>query len=211
MLDDLRFRLRTLIRRNAVEDDLDDELRFHLERAAEQHMARGLSPREARRQARLAFGQLDAVKDECRQSWGIRQLDVLHQDVAYALRLIRKHPALSAVAAVSLAIGIGLNTALFALLDATILRRLPGRSTGAARRRLHQRRRRLLLVRKLVPGLPRSAPRHPDTCRSGGLRARGGSRQDRRPDPGDSRRNSHGQLLSASRCSGDARAHVAAG
>ena len=125
MLDDLRFRLRTLIRRNAVEDDLDDELRFHLERAAEQQMARGLSPREAHRQARLAFGQLDTVKDDCRQSWGLRQLDALQQDVTFALRLIRKHPALSAVAAVSLAIGIGLNTALFALLDATLLRRLP--------------------------------------------------------------------------------------
>ena len=125
MLDDLRFRLRTLRRRSAAEDDLDDELRFHLERATEQHMARGLSPREARRQARLAFGQLDTVKDDCRQSWGVRQLDTLRQDVTFALRLIRKHPALSAVAAVSLAIGIGLNTALFALLDATVLRRLP--------------------------------------------------------------------------------------
>ena len=125
MLDDLRFRMRTLFRRDAAEDDLDDELRFHLERAAEQHEARGLSPREARRRARLEFGQVDVVKDDCRQSWGIRQLDALHQDVVHALRLIRKHPALSAVAAVSLAIGIGLNTALFALLDATILRRLP--------------------------------------------------------------------------------------
>ena len=125
MLDDFRFRLRALFRRATAEDDLDDELRFHLERAAEQHEARGLSPREARRQARLEFGQLDTVKDDCRQSWGIRQLDALQQDVAYALRLIRKHPALSAVAAVSLAVGIGLNTALFASLDATLLRRLP--------------------------------------------------------------------------------------
>ena len=125
MLDDLRFRLRTLCRRNVAEDDLDDELRFHLERAVEQHEARGLSAREARRRARLEFGQVDAIKDDCRQSWGIRQLDALQQDVVHALRLIRKHPALSAVAAVSLAIGIGLNTALFALLDATILRRLP--------------------------------------------------------------------------------------
>ena len=125
MLDDLRFRLHTLFRRNVAEDDLDDELRFHLERAAEQHVARGLSTREAWRRARLEFGQVDAVKDDCRQSWGIRQLDALQQDVTYALRLIRKHPGLSAVAAVSLAIGIGLNTALFALLDATVLRRLP--------------------------------------------------------------------------------------
>ncbi|MYH32125.1 MAG: ABC transporter permease [Acidobacteria bacterium] len=125
MLNDLAFRLRTLFRRSAAEDDLDDELRFHLERSAEQHVTRGLSAREARRRARLEFGQVDVVKDDCRESWGIRQLDALHQDVVYALRLIRKHPALSAVAAVSLAIGIGLNTALFALLDATVLRRLP--------------------------------------------------------------------------------------
>ena len=125
MLDDLRFRLRTLFRRDAAEDDLDDELRFHLERAAEQHLARGLSPREAYRRARLEFGRMDVVKDDCRRSWGIRQLDALRQDVTFALRMIRKHPALSVVAAASLAIGIGLNTALFALLDATLLRRLP--------------------------------------------------------------------------------------
>ena len=125
MLDDLRFRLRTLFRRGDAEDDLDDELRFHLERAAEQHLARGLSPREAYRQAQLAFGPIDFVKEDCRRSWGIRQLDALRQDGAFALRLIRKHPALSAISAISLAIGIGLNTALFALLDATLLRRLP--------------------------------------------------------------------------------------
>ena len=125
MLKDLRFRLRTLVRRGRAEDDLDDELRFHLERAVEQHVARGLSVREARRRARLAFGPIDAVKDDCRQIWGIRQLDIFRRDMACALRLIRKHPALSAIAAVSLAIGIGLNTTLFALVDATLLRRLP--------------------------------------------------------------------------------------
>lgn len=125
MLKDLRFRLRALVRRGRAEDDLDDELRFHLDRAVEQHVARGLSPREARRRARLAFGPIDAVKDDCRQSWGIRQLDVLGRDLASALRLMRKHPALSAIAAVSLAVGIGLNTALFALVDATLFRRLP--------------------------------------------------------------------------------------
>ena len=125
MLKDLRFRLRALVRRGRAEDDLDDELRFHLERAVEQHVARGLSVREARRRARLAFGPIDAIKDDCRQSWGIRQLDIFRRDMDCALRLIRKHPALSAIAAVSLAIGIGLNTALFALVDATLLRRLP--------------------------------------------------------------------------------------
>ena len=125
MLEDLRFRLRALVRRGRAEDDLDEELRFHLERAVEQHVARGLSVREARRRARLAFGSIDAVKDDCRQSWGIRQLDTFRRDMASALRLIRKHPALSAIAAISLAIGIGLNSALFALVDATLLRRLP--------------------------------------------------------------------------------------
>ena len=124
MLDDLRFRLRTLFRRGAVEDDLDDELRFHLDRAADRHMARGLPREEAVRRARLAFGPLDVVKDDCRQSWGVRQLDALGQDVTFALRLLRKQPVLSALATVSLAVGIGLNTALFALLDATLLRRL---------------------------------------------------------------------------------------
>ena len=124
MLDDLRFRLRTLFRRGAVESDLDEELRFHLERAADRHVARGLPREEAYRRARLAFGPLDVVKDDCRQSWGIRQLDVLREDAAFALRLMRKQPVLSAVATASLAVGIGLNAALFALLDATLLRRL---------------------------------------------------------------------------------------
>ena len=125
MLDDLRYRLRKLFRRRAAEEYLDDEVRFHLERAVEHHVARGLSPREARRQARLAFGPVDAVKDDCRESWGIRQLDALRQDAAYALRLIRKHPGFATIAAASLAIGIGLNTTLFALVDATLSKRLP--------------------------------------------------------------------------------------
>lgn len=125
MIDDLRFRLRALFRRRAAEDDLDEELRFHLERAIERYEAGGLSRREARRKARVEFGQLDVVKEDCRRSWGIRQVDAFGQDLDYALRLLRKHPGLSAAAAVSLAIGIGLNTALFALLDATLLRRLP--------------------------------------------------------------------------------------
>ena len=124
MLDELRFRLRALFRRGAAEEDLDDEPRFHLERAADQHIARGLSPSEAHRRARLAFGPLDVVKDDCRQSWGVRQLDNLRQDGRLALRSIRGHPVLSTVAVVSLAIGVGLNTAFFALLDATLLRRL---------------------------------------------------------------------------------------
>ena len=124
MLDDLRFRLRTLFHRGAVEDDLDEELRFHLERAADRHMARGLPREEAHRRARLAFGPLDAVKDDCRRSWGVGQLDALGQDATFALRLLRKQPVLSAVATVSLAVGIGLNAALFALVDATLLRRL---------------------------------------------------------------------------------------
>ena len=125
MIDDLRFRLRALFRRRTAEDDLDDELHFHLERAVERHEAGGLSRREARRRARIEFGQLDVVKEDCRRSWGIRQVDALGQDLDYAFRLLRKHPGLSAAAAVSLAVGIGLNTALFALLDATLLRRLP--------------------------------------------------------------------------------------
>ena len=66
MLEDLRFRLRALFHRRPVEDGLDDELRFHVEREVEKNLARGMSPPEARRQARLAFGQIDVIKDDCR-------------------------------------------------------------------------------------------------------------------------------------------------
>jgi hypothetical protein len=86
MLNDLFFRLRSLFRRNAVESELDEELRFHLEQQVEKHMRAGLSRDEAMRQARLEFGGLGRVKEDCRESRGITLLETTAQDIRYALR-----------------------------------------------------------------------------------------------------------------------------
>ena len=75
-----------------AEDDLDDELRFHLERAVELHVARGLSVREARWRARLAFGSIDAIKDDCRQAWGLRLVDDVAQDLRFGARRLWRNP-----------------------------------------------------------------------------------------------------------------------
>ncbi len=118
---------RSLLGRHASELELDEELRDHLERQAELYVARGLSPEQARRQARLDFGSVESTREECREAWGFTFLRTIPQDLRYAARVFAKTPVLSAVAVISLALGIGANTALFSLLDATYRRSLPVR------------------------------------------------------------------------------------
>ncbi len=120
-------RLRTILRHGAAERDLDEELRYHLERQTELYATRGLSPQEAQRQARLDFGAAESVKEECREAWGFVLLRTIPQDFRYAARVFAKTPLLTAVAVLSLALGIGANTALFSLLDATLRKSLPVR------------------------------------------------------------------------------------
>jgi putative ABC transport system permease protein len=125
MFSDLRYRLRSLFRRGSVEADLDEELRRHLELQVAKLVGSGMPPEEAARHARLQFGGLDQVKEECRDARGVHFLETLAQDVAFAVRLFLKTPVISAVALLSLALGIGANTAIFSLIDAVMLRALP--------------------------------------------------------------------------------------
>ncbi|HLJ79459.1 MAG TPA: ABC transporter permease, partial [Acidobacteriaceae bacterium] len=127
MLSDLYIRLRSIFRRAKVEEELDEELRFHQEQQAEKYMRAGLSREEALRRVRLDFGGLAQVKEDCRDARGISLLESFAQDLRYGVRMLAKSPAFGAIVVLTLALGIGANTAIFTLVDAVMLRSIPVR------------------------------------------------------------------------------------
>jgi macrolide transport system ATP-binding/permease protein len=119
------LRLKSIFRRPRVERELDEELRFHLEHKIEEGLAEGLSPDEARRHALRAMGGLDQRKEEIRDTRRIHWLTDFLDDVRYAIRSLRRTPGLTAFIVVTIALGIGMTTTPFSMLDALIFRPYP--------------------------------------------------------------------------------------
>ena len=127
LLSDVRYRLRALFSRDAVEHELETELRFHIEREAEKYERNGMSREAALRRARLEFGGVEQMKEASRDMRGIARLESILRDLRYAMRSLRNRPAFTLTVVATLALGIGANTAIFTLVDALVLRPLPVR------------------------------------------------------------------------------------
>src|SRR5579863_7983534 len=129
-LRELWRRIAMLLHPRRFRADLEEEMRLHLELRQRQHVECGLPPDEAHVAAQRRFGNRTLLREKSQAAWGWGWLESLGQDALYGIRGLMRSPGITAIALLSLALGIGANTAIFTLMDAVMLRSLPVKDPG---------------------------------------------------------------------------------